>query len=187
MKRILCLVIAALFISSVALATGSTGSKPSKVEEVGTGADACRVITLVRYPENHADDVKLSTGDVVSWDLISDDGVTVNLISLTGSIDSVAGVIVGDIVTTDSTGNAEATIGEGNWGWMQTYGLNADANVQATMAVGQALCIDPDNARYAAPCPALNAGRRGGYVTMGFVYDAVAATATDVEVFLRLR
>ena len=190
MRKILIVLLVALFLTPAFAYALNEGSAIHVKEGSGaTQADALRVYQMVRYPENNADDITLTTGQVVVWDTFSDDGVTIGLLANTGSIDSVAGVVVGDILTADTTGDAEASTGRRNWGYIQTYGFNEDANVQSTLAVGQSICVsDQVTSGYAGPCPALNAGRHGGYATMGFAYDAVATKAsTDTEVFIRLR
>lgn len=191
MRKALLITLALLLVlPGSALAVGRIDSSAAHNTEssFGTAADAVRVVQYVRYAENNADDVSLTTGQVVVWDDESDDGVTIGLITLVGSADCTAGVVLGIIETSETTGAATAQVGTRNWGYIQTYGFNEDAMVQATVMSGQAICTSSVvTSGYAGPC--LQDGVQG--ITqanaIGFAYDAVASSATDVEVFLRLR
>ena len=191
MKKVIALIVVALFLGSTAFAL--TG--PGIGDIMGQGklpSDPHRVFRLVRYCPPDTTSALFSTASsltadsIVIWDCTSDDGVTVT--TTTTSYDSaVAGVIVGTILTPDygTQGiSAVDAIGKRNWGWLQTYGLSEVSGMTlGTVAVKSSLATS-------SQC-----GRAGSFVAStsnpvlngnaGFYLDAYTAAGTDVEVFLR--
>jgi hypothetical protein len=165
----------------------------------GSAADPVRVYQLVRYPANGANDTSISGGEVLFWDVVSDDGVTINRFSAvqngsavainTGatSSDSVAGIAVGTFLTADTASSAANSIGSRNWGYVQTYGLTT-AMVQSTAAAGQALAANDTlvDGAYCLPVTAANGGLKAGSI-FAFAVDAASSDASGVEVFVKNR
>jgi hypothetical protein len=186
-KLILSLFLALSFVGAgQAFAYDEGGKVNVKEASGGSVADPVRVYTLVRYAEIAANDPALSAGEVVAWDTVSDDGVTVGKIGDAGSSDAVAGVVVSTTIpTADATGTAVESIGRRNWGYIQTYGLCTKAMVKGTIAAGQALVADDVNSGYAAGIPNGTLSRSGSI--FGFAYDASSASANDAEIFIKNR
>lgn len=186
-KLILSLFLALSLIGGgQAFAYDEGGKVNVKEASGGSSADPIRVYTLVRYAEVAANDPALSAGEVVAWDTVSDDGVTVGKIGDAGSTDAVAGVVVSTTIpTADSTGTAAESIGRRNWGYIQTYGICNSAMVKGSIAAGQALVADDVNAGYAAGIPNGTASRAGSI--FGFAYDASSAAASGAEIFIKNR
>lgn len=168
---------------NVAHAYSSDGNPNLKDESTATPADPVRVYRLVRYPENQVDSVTLSAGDVVVWDCVSDDGVSVTLVSSANSTDAVAGVVVSPFIpTADSSNSAANSIGRRNWGYVQTSGLCTVANVTSGGAAGTALRAS-QTARYATAATVTPTGTTQRI--MGFAYDASSQGQAEVYVDLR--
>ena len=161
------------------------GGLVNKIESSGGYADdAVRVLQLVRYPEIDPNRPSISAGDVVVWDTISDDGVTVNYLDKAGSVDSVAGVIVSaTIPTADASGTAAQTTGRRNWGYMQTYGLNTNVQIEATTVAGQSLTVHPTHNGFATPADDDTVVAR----VFGFAYDAESSDTAAGEAFINAR
>ena len=164
--------------------------------------DPHKTFRLVRYVQGHiiggpiADNVNaggiLSEDSIVIWHTSFDDGVTVTTAGI--SQDSrVAGIIARAVhgQELDSTGNtATEDVGKKNWTFLQTYG-KAEVRISSvdTVSEGDAMGTDwqPGKATWFAR-PSGNTGARAdaknqGYA--GFFYDDAAASATDVECFVR--
>lgn len=177
-----------LFCGGVSFAYDE-GVETHKIEESGgPAATAVRVYTLVRYPEINPvrpDGLRgISAGDVVVWDTVSDDGLTVNYLDRTGSTDSVAGVVVTDTIpTADVTGTASETAGRRNWGYIQTYGLNTNVQIEATTVAGQSLIVHPTHNGWAMPADDDTVVSR----VFGFAYDAESSDNADAEAFINIR
>ena len=193
MKKFLFSLFAIAFLigGGVAFAEYKEGSfANTKEEHPGPASNPVRVYTLVRYPDLGATGTQtaLTNGDVVIWDLVSDDGVTVNLIGEGGAVsnDAVAGVVVGDILTPEVNGNtAVQDLGKRNWGYIQVYGLHTSTKVDAsTITVGTGLTTSA-TARRAGTARA--GGALNGGATLGFAYDTSSASAENAEVFVRTR
>lgn len=116
------------------------------------GADLAKPtveVRVVRYGLCHGAgkiDATLQSGDVVVWDINSDDGVTIT--ACTVSCDAqVAGVLVGPIMTDDSNGMESSPNFNRNWGYMAVRG-RVLANLEGTVTAGDKLM--PSGALYAA-------------------------------------
>ena len=167
------------------------GSASHKIEESGGPSDtAVRIYQLVRNPIFGTDrdkDSTMSANDVVLWDGVSDDGVTVNLAGVAGSIDSVAGVVVSaTIPTSDVQGTASANAGRRNWGYIQTYGLGS-----AKFGGGVGIDVAGQAIR-ASSVPRYFVGANQTFATgngiFGFAYDAEGTTNNaSADVFVKNR
>lgn len=195
-----------LFISLLAIASliggglsyayydeGGNGGAPNvKDTSGGPVGTPVRVYTLVRYPVFSPNVPSLSAGDVVLWDTISDDGITINTMGeggVTISNDAVAGVVASlAIPTADVQGNtATQDVGRRNWGYIQTYGLNTDCNIDGTtITVGQAL-IPSSVARKASATVGANTNDISIANPLGFAFDATSTSANGRKVFVRTR
>ena len=192
MKKIIALIVVALFLGSTAFAL--TG--PGIGDIMGQGklpSDPHKVFRLVRYCPPDTSDALFSTASsltadsIVIWDCNSDDGVTVT--TTTTSYDSaVAGVVVLAILTPDygTQGiSAFEAIGKRNWGWLQTYGLS-EVTVQAdgVASVKSALACGSEAGKASLFLGSTTSSTVQG--NAGFYYDAVTTTKTDAEVFLNI-
>ncbi len=184
-KLIISLVAVTFLVCGMAFAYDEGSDINQREISGGTASDPVRFIQLVRNPEVGDDVASLSAGSVVVWDINSDDGVTINVVTAAGqSNDAVAGVTVGSIPTSDGARTAANSVGRREWGYIQTYGYTDDCMVDATTAVaaGQSLIA----------CPAVPGKACIGSTTnrtqaiIGFAFDAVSSVG-DEEVFLRLR
>jgi len=177
MKKMLFVFIALLTLVSPAFATQDEGTVgPNEKRETGAlGYVPYKEIQLVRWGENMPSPLNgnLSAGDVVVWDCVSDDGVTIGLVSATNSVDAVAGVVVSTrIQSADTTGTTPGIdYGRRNWGWIQVKGFTTDINMVGGPAAGASI-VASATARNATA--ALNGP---GQRVMGFAFDASASGA----------
>lgn len=178
------LILAVLFgiASGVAFAYDEGSQRNTKLAHPGLDADPVRVITLVRYAESAQNELPLSAGDVVLWDCLSDDGVTVGLLSSINSRDAVAGVAVGTIPTAEVGGFSAANdAGKRNWGYIQIEGLCTFVNIAPTSGVaGSALIASPT-----ARCATTSTATLGPTRVLGFAYDASSTGQSEVLVDVR--
>lgn len=130
------LLLAVLFgiASGNAFAYQGDGNAANKREIDGAPAwIGYREYQLVRYANNLnlGSNTGLSAGDVVVWDCVSDDGVTVDLVGTSSSSDSVAGVVVSTTIPScETTGTtAQTDYGRRNWGYIQVRGLCTNVNL----------------------------------------------------------
>ena len=172
------------------------GAVNLKENSGGATSDPVRVYQLVRYPETGANRTTLSAGEVVIWDVISDDGVTVNspaAVGITTSTDAVAGVVVSSlgIPTADNvTGTAVTDMGKRNWGYIQTYGLCSSVMIEpltgGNVAAGQGLRASATRGYASASRISVSLTDAPG--SLGFSYDAVATSpSSGNEAFIRTR
>ena len=197
MKKFLFSILLAISLvgSGLAFAYNDGGAVNNKEMSNGSPADPVRNYVLVRWPEVTTGDSQLATGnalsagDVVVWDCLSDDGVTVNISSVISSADAVAGFVVATITQdTVAAVSAVADIGHRNWGFVQNYGpILAGAKTSGTLTAGQAIAPGSGNlARYAVPAQG-TVTQTNTRVIFGFAYDAESGTNTAADVFVRNR
>lgn len=178
-KKLSFIVLALSLMSGLAFASYDEGAYIHNVERSkGSPADPTRVYMLVHYAVNGTSTAGLTEGDVVVWDCVSDDGVTVAITGSTSSVDAVAGVLVGNLPTSDTAGTAAQNIGNRNWGWIQTYGHCAKIKTLATVVAGQALKASSSTVGYAQ-----GAENSINVRLFAFAYDAVA-TNGEAEGFI---
>lgn len=164
-----------------------------KLESGGTSDTPVRVYTLVRNPSFGAlggiGNIGFSTGDVLIWDPISDDGITVNEVGrggITLCSDAVAGVAVGEIPTADvQASSAAADVGRRNWGYVQVYGLHTTVKTDtSTIDVGEGLRASNTARRARGSNDNASGGDEHYPASLGFAYDATSSETT-VEAFVR--
>lgn len=188
MKKYIFSLLALLMLASgVAVAQqneGTVGANTKREIPGALGYVPYKEIQLVRYPVNlNAGGNNLSAGDVVVWDAVSDDGVTINLITSAVSTDAVAGVVVSTIIeTADSVGTTPGMdYGRRNWGWMQVRGYCPTVNITSGPDSAGGVIVASKTARYATgPTIGWNRTQR----PMGFAYDA--SSQGQAEAFLDL-
>lgn len=194
MKKLYSILFAGLLLSGgVAFAYNDGGNVNIKESSGGSAADPVRVYQLVRWADiSAAQSNPLSAGDVVVWDCISDDGVTVGLVGTVGpanSTDAVAGVVVSTTIpSADMANTAAGDIGHRNWGYIQTYGFSSNCMISSangTLIVGEGL-IPSATARYAVG-RSKSDSVSGNYGVFAFAYDATSATSNGNEVFVKNR
>jgi hypothetical protein len=181
MKKFLVVILALALVAGVAVISHAVNpSGPGYSGDVmgmSTGryaSDPQRTFRLVRYNAG-ATTTSLSSGNIVVWDTTTGfptdaDGVSVRTSTTTGDA-SVAGVLVTDIVSRDTTGGNHAAsedVGLKNWGWLQTYGRSAVAVTQTTTGSG-------GGARVAAVTEAVCCGPVAGQITSYYASASNAA------------
>jgi len=187
MKKFFSLMtLSVLLVSGHAFAYEDDGNANSKRSIDGAPAwVGYREYQLVRYP-NNADlgtNTPLTAGDVVMWDCVSDDGVTVNLVGALHSSDSVAGVVVSQTIPSCETvgTTAQTDYGRRNWGYIQVRGICTYVNMVGggVAIVGQTIKAS-DTARNADAT--VNTGTGTVRRILGFAYD----TGNDPDVWIDL-
>lgn len=186
MKKLIALLVVGLLAGGVAFAAYDEGIYPaSKDQAVGSPDQSPRIYRFVRYAEMADSSRSLSAGEVVVWDCVSDDGVTIGMIgTAANSTDAVAGVVVGTIQTAEANGTAGAQVGKRNWGYVQVYGVNTDCMLDGTvniLAGGAIKAQEASGTNVGYGCAA--ATTQAGAI-FGFALDAVSADGTDNEVFI---
>lgn len=186
-KLFLLLIIAASLFGGNAFAYNDDGNVNIKETSGGSNADPVRVYMLVRYPEIQASAnfLALSAGDVVVWDTISDDGVTINRVQASGqSRDAVAGIVVATITADVASSSAVNDIGRKNWGYIQTYGICTTAKTSSAINfAGQNIAASNTSGFVTA---IEQAAANNNAARLGFAYDTASAGAS-VEVFINTR
>ena len=136
----LSVVVMLLGISGSAFAVNDPTFKTWIVKrQTGTQqGDPVRVIKLVRFSSRAVNGPDIASGDVLVYDTVSDDGVTVRL-TTTSADGAVAGISCVAIQTSDAiTGtSAQDDAGRRNWGYMVVHGP-ADAKAAAGGTNGNA-------------------------------------------------
>lgn len=193
-KFLLGLMAVLLLLGQVGFAQAAT---PGYRKNPGTGDilgqdkyqnDAHKIFRLVRYVQpssGFAAAATLSAGSIVVWDTTNDDGVTVTTTTTSGD-SAVAGIISTAALTQDTQNNTAAQdVGQDNWAWLQTYGYVSTAGTHATLGaipVGGAFGTSATAGLIAGYVASTSDTRALGKA--GFVYDTMAANATNQEVFL---
>jgi len=140
MKKFIALFLAVLLVSGTAYAvTGQSPAGQNVVIQRAVGAQRgesqVTVIIPVRYGRSDANSPSLTSGDVMTWDLVSQDGYTVSICQ-TDNDPAYAGVLVTPMLTDDTAGTFEDT--GRNWGYMAVRGY-----VLAKVDSGAAIPGDP--------------------------------------------
>ena len=193
MKKLLSILAVVLMFQGTSFAAYTQPSDPGlKESSPATAANPVKVYRLVRNPNAGANDTTFASGDVVLWDTISDDGVTVNKttdLGITTSSDAVAGVVVGQIQSAEAVGyinSALNDLGNRNWGYIQIYGP-ALAKVSGNVRVGAGLHASPI-AGTASDGGSFDGAFGVSSDSLGFALDAVTTGPTNtIEVFVRTR
>lgn len=196
MRKQLSLLVAilGLLVSTSAYAINNPDMANYEIRR-GTGgqqADAQRSVRLVRFGNRGANVSSLVSGDVVIWDTLSDDGVTIAT-TTTSADGAIAGIVCTTIPTADGSANtAFDDQGRRNWGYIITSG-KADANVGAggtnSNSIGDSFITSTDAGKITG-VPALpSVGSKAESIAKargGFFFDAGDTTSTTVEVYVRL-
>lgn len=199
MRKAYIFALALLLVGGNVMAAYDEGTAiNNKEQSKGSAADPVRVYRLVRYPEVAPNVPSISAGEVLIWDMNSDDGVTVNrlayptngatgMVAFTGvgSTDSVAGIAVAEILTADVAVSASSNIGARNWGYVQTYGPAATAMVQATTTAGGAIAANDTAGDQLYAIPVTGVNPRAGAI-FAFAMDACSSDG-NCEVFIENR
>ena len=120
--RLLAVPVIVVLLGGIAYATPQPSDPGELKGPVGLRQSTARkVYQLVRYAEQGATSVPLASGEVVVWDTISDDGVTID-VTTTSADGSIAGIAVTSFETADVIGPASNQEGRRNWGFIQVYG-----------------------------------------------------------------
>lgn len=188
MKKLISLVALLAIAGGVAYAQANEGSGPNKKREIegAPGYLPYKEYQLARYGEaNPAISVPLSAGDVVIWDTVSDDGVTVGLVGIAGSQDAVAGVVVGgNIMTAETAGlTASQDYGRRNWGWIQVKGFSSATNITSGPVASGAIVASTARPRFATAAPLGAVGTPIAKI-MGFAYDASSSGSAEANIDL---
>lgn len=168
----------------------------TKLQHPGQASDPCKVVEFVRWADAGPNQPSLTSGDVVIWDLLSDDGVTISLVQalvanadIASSSDAVAGVCIGTIPTAETNiGGLSPAASEGrrNWGYIQIYGFNPNVKVDSsTISAGDGLKASGDPRRAKTVVRNTYSSQGNGGATLGFAYDATSATTDGVDVFIK--
>lgn len=184
---------AALFVSSVSYAGVPDPTVPGiKKREVGARqSEPIRVFKLVRFPRltSGVNTAALASGDVVVYDTVSDDGISV--CTTTSSHDNaVAGICVTTIQTIDIAAGGIAADQEGyrNWGWIIVHG---PAFAKTTLGAGSGVVANDMwiTSTDAGAVGYVTSGQVNGIHYQGaggFFFDTGSATDTQEKVFVRL-
>ena len=191
-NRFIFSLLAFILVAGIAFAaTPGYRSSPGTGDIMGQGkyqSDPHKIFRMVRYiPRTYSGAIALSADSIVIWDLTSDDGVTITTTS-TSYDSAVAGIIVQNALTPDAVccNSAADDRGKRNWTWLQTYGLS-QVNVTPNTAVVSAGAALAASAVAGEAVPFIGGGTASTTQGMaGFFYDAAAAGADDVEVFLNI-
>lgn len=163
-------------VSGLAYAYDGDGNVAKRREVDGaTAYTPYREYQLVRYGNSGANGVQLSAGDVVVGDCVSDDGITVDVVSATSSPDAVRGVVVSvTIPTCDVTGStAQTDYGRRNWGYIQTKGFCQKINMTTGLLAGGSVVASSGSPRYAG------APTYANQRSMGFAYSSSTAGSSN--------
>jgi len=184
MKKLISFIAILSLVGGYAYAYDADGNPNNKREIDGApGYQAYREYMLVRFAANGQNNVGLSAGDVVAYDCVSDDGVTVAVPGTTNSADAVAGVVVSvTIPTADVVGtSAQTDFGRRNWGYIQKRGLCTKINMDNAGILAGASFVSAPATKYATVMASINPGQK----IMGFAYDTGTLSNSN-EVYLDL-
>lgn len=194
--------VAVLAASGTALAINSPDDVGQIKRVIGARQDEpTRVYKLVRNPNRGANGVGEATGfasnDVVVYDVISDDGITVNY-TTTSCDNTVAGIVAMTIPSGDNgtlPTSAADDIGRRNWGYIIVHGP-AVAKVTTGGGTGGHSAGDPwftstDTGAAAGLQSMTNIGATNAVQKKlgargGFFYDAAVTADSTAQVFVNL-
>ena len=199
MKKILLVLALASAFVAPAFAIDQPGFQDYTIKK-GVGArygDANREVKIVRNGEQAQNGASLVSGDLVIWDSLSDDGVTVSA-SSTSADGRIAGIIATTIPTADSVQNsAQEGAGRRNWGYMVVSGpMVVDINNGANGATAGDPFITSGDDTVATTI--INRAGGGGTAFVkepglrevaasgGFFLDTFTEGDTSIEVYVQL-
>ena len=186
-KRFILVLLAIFFVWGIALAATPgfrLGPGRGQIIEMPFQSDPPKKFRMVRWVGVGQAESVLAKDSIVVWDKTIDDGVTINTTTTSGD-SAVAGIIVQAALTQDTADNtAVQDIGRDNWTWLQTYGLSqVDLSSTSGVGAGAAMGTGPTAGTAALFLPSTSVSTQQGYA--GFFFDTAAASATDVECFIR--
>ena len=191
MKKIVCLILAALLVAGTAYATTpgyriNPGIGENKTTcQGGQVSDPGKTFRMVRYVPASGDgnSATLATESIVIWDTTSDDGVTVTTTTVSPA-STVAGVIVQVGLTPVTLGlTAAQDRGDRCWTWLQTHGL-AQVRIGATNEVKVGAAMGTSGTAGEADQYVASVSDSTKLGNAGFFFDDAAAAADDVECFI---
>ena len=197
----LSLVVMLLGISGIAQAVPDPNFSTwiVKRQTGGKQSDSVRVIKLVRLSTVNPNGTSVVSGDVLVYDTVSDDGVSVRL-TTTSADGAIAGIACTAIATSDNVGTINSAadhVGGNNWGYIVVHGP-ANAKVSsghaANFAVGDRFITSGDSGAIGEPqtiqgavtLANLNEAAVTAQKTGGFTFDAGTVGDTSIEVFVNL-
>ena len=204
MKKILLALSLALVVAAPAFAIDDP-QLANYVIKRGTGgkqSEAVREVRLVRYSVRNNAGLSatrdLASRDLVVWDTLSDDGVSVRMTS-TSSDGAIAGVVASaTILTADNAQNWVGDAdGQRNWGWIIVSG-KAVVNLSQGAGSNGAVAGDPFitsrdtgvatyfEAHSNDAVADMRHNMRAASSTGGFFFDTPAVGDASVEVFVQL-
>lgn len=197
MKRIFFAFAAFILVASAAYAypddpTYDTWTNKSQNASLSKGSPV-RVLKMVRYGNNVDIGAAIVSRDVLVYDLVSDDGITVTISTVSADA-HLAGIAVTAIQTADSTSTRAADDwGRRNWGWAIVHGpaiVAVTAGGTNGNSVGDPWIPSADDGR-ATTVPTQDRTTAAGAMAVarskgGFFMDAAVAADTAVEVFVNL-
>lgn len=194
MRKLSFFLILALFVTTLGVGSAWAVGDPNSIgiKKRTTGArqgEAVRVFKLVRHSASTPNDAGIVSEDVVVYDTISDDGITVRL-TTTSNDGAIAGIAVMTIETSDATTGTSAFDDEGrrNWGYILVHGpMTASIGAGAINAagVGAPFITSSDAGQVTGFQGAPPTGDLDNEASGGFFMDA-ATSGTAVDVFVEL-
>lgn len=193
MNKFFALFLGALLLSGVAFAAqeptlSGWENKSRYAQQAGEGTQTT-VLKLVRNSMAGSSVAGISSGDVVIYDTVSDDGISVRT-TTTSADGAIAGIAVTSIPSSDNLSgtSAAADAGHRNFGYIIVHG-KATANVTAggtnNNAVGDGFVTSTDAGKITMndlTTAALSRRSPKG----GFFYDGADTTSTSVDVQVNL-
>lgn len=156
-----------------------------------------RDVKLVRLSNQAQNGTAVVSGDVVKYDTVSDDGISVALVAASAD-GAIAGIAVTSIQTNDRTvvNSAYDDAGGRNWGWIIVHGP-AVAKVSAagsnSATIGDPFITSNDSGSIATfeissndTTTIITNNMKKSVAVGGFFFDTVAVGDTTAEVFVKL-
>lgn len=165
-----------------------------KMQTVGQKqGEPVREVKFVRFASRDANATSILSGDVVVYDTVSDDGVTVTRSIVSGDC-SIAGIAATTILSADGSAvSAFDDAGRRNWGWVVVHGpmtANITAGGTNAHAARDPFYTSRDEGRISGPQTGDGAPQaavlRMATSTGGFFMDAAVASETTADVFVKL-
>lgn len=196
MRKLIALILLTITFGGVAFAYDDPANEGTILgTRGGQQGTAVRDYKLVRFAStSQAASVQtISVGEVVVYDTVSDDGITIRRTTTSGD-GAIAGVVVTAIQSSDASSgtSAQDDAGRRNWGYIQVHGP-CSVNVitgggDGGISAGDVLITSRDSGMAATLTTTDKTGGAGSYVGIrgrgGFFLDAPAAGTGTVFVEL---
>lgn len=177
-------------------------NKSKFAQQVAGAGGTTQVTTLkwVRHSSQGPNIAGIASGDVVVYDTVSDDGISVRL-TTTSADGAIAGIAVTAIPSSDnatgSTGTAFDDYGRRNWGWILVHGrIIAKTSAGGTNgnSIGDAFITSTDSGAITSlisfdtstVAQNLNRAAKASQASGGFFYDTSDGTSTTYDVQVNL-